>query len=65
MQLSPELAEPREGKVGIGMAAQPDSRIGPRRPDQRKQPHRVKSQAKSLISLREARSGLKMGLVAR
>jgi hypothetical protein len=24
VQLSPELTKPREGKVGVGMAAQPD-----------------------------------------
>ena len=36
-----------------------------RQADLHKHLSRVKSQAKSLISLREARSGLKIGLVAR
>jgi hypothetical protein len=47
VQLAPEGAEPREGKVGIGMAAQPDSRIGHRQPDQRKPPRQGKSQAQA------------------
>jgi hypothetical protein len=34
MQLVPERAEPREGKVGIGMTAQPDSHVGHQQLDQ-------------------------------
>jgi hypothetical protein len=48
VQLGPERAEPRQGEVGIGMAAQPDSHISHRQPDQGKYAHQVKSQAKNL-----------------
>jgi hypothetical protein len=41
-------------EVGIGMAAQPDSHVGHRQPEQHKQLHRVKSQAESVTSLGEA-----------
>jgi hypothetical protein len=34
MQLVPERAEPREGKVGIGMTTQPDSHLGHQQLDQ-------------------------------
>jgi hypothetical protein len=48
VQLGLEPAEPPRGKVGIGMAAQPDSHTAHRQPELRKRPHRVKSQAKTV-----------------
>jgi hypothetical protein len=47
VQLGPERTEPREGEVGIGMAAQPASYWGHRQSELRKRPRRVKSQAKT------------------
>ena len=38
VQLGPERGQPDEGKVGVDMAAQPDSHLGHRQPDQRKRP---------------------------
>jgi hypothetical protein len=46
VQLAPEAAEPRQGKVGIGMTAQPDGLTTHRQLELHKRPRRVKSQAK-------------------
>ena len=51
----------QKGEVGSAMTAEPDRTQHHRQPDWHKHPRRVESQAKSLIFLQEAGSGLKSG----